>query len=292
MANICCTDVQLNTPEILASVSCELGMPVMVSEVLQLINTGKASAKSLSVLISQDEVLTLRMLKLANSPFYGIARKINTVQDAVVILGEKVLRNMVVAMAVKGMHGRQGQVENNIWQESVAFAMCASFVAGKIVDKVHSPAEAFMAGLMSNVGELLVNNDTPELYASIIAQGSAMGNREECSAALLPYSFAHLGAALLDDWNFSPLLVASTLYADETEMIKDSADVCWQLCAIVHFARKMCKSLGIGSYSAQHESLSSCYAATMLGFDDATVVTLVDEFAEFFAESASALESC
>ena len=269
MAEIFCEKIPLDSRSILASVTCEIGITVVANDVLQLMNSGSADARRLADIITSDQSLTLRVLKLANSSFYGFPRKINTIHNAVVVLGDKTLRNMVLAMAVKGMHVRQGAVERSLWEESAAFAIAARFIAKKI-DAVH-PEEAFMAGLMSNIGETICNMDTPELYGRILEETENSELRQQRSEALLPYPFNHLGAAILFDWNFSPMLVASTFYAETAELTGDREDEPFLLCCVVRLARQLCKSMGLGSYPIQPELLSAEASAVVLGFDAETV---------------------
>ncbi|MBW2187081.1 MAG: HDOD domain-containing protein [Deltaproteobacteria bacterium] len=280
-------NIQLDNRSIVASVKCEICFAAVANDVLQLMNSGSGDARRLGALITSDQSLTARVLKLANSPFYGFPRKINTVRDAVVVLGDKALRNMVLAMAVKGLSANQGPVERGLWEESAAFAIAARFIATKI-DLIH-PEEAFMAGLMSNIGETVCNLDTPKLYRRILTETKTSDLRQQGSAALLPYPFTQLGAAILYDWNFSPMLVASTFYAETAELTGDRDDESFMLCCVVRLARQLCKSLGLGCFSEQPALLSAEASAVVLGFDGEAVNALRSEFADVFAETAAGL---
>lgn len=280
-----CADIQLDVQAVLAQISCDVGMPVVASEVLQLIDTGTANAQSLSDIITRDQALTLRVVKLANSPFYGFSRKINTVKNAVVVLGEKILRNMVLALTIKGMHVRQGEVERNLWIESASFAMAAHFLSLRSGCLV--PEEAFMAGLMSNVGELICNNDKPQLYAQVLQSSVLSGQRDEHCANVFPSTFSQYGAAALAHWNFSPMLVASCFYAEDHHLVADPGDDTCLMCSVVYLARQMCKQMGIGGYARCAAPLVEGSASAMLRLDVASLPGLCAEFESIYAEHAA-----
>ncbi|MDY0189555.1 MAG: HDOD domain-containing protein [Desulfuromonas sp.] len=287
MITKCCADIQLDVATILATISCDIGMPVVASEVLQLIDAGKSNAKSLSATITRDQALTLRVLKLANSPFYGFSRKVNTVGNAVVVLGEKILRNMVLALAVKGMHARHGEVERNLWVESASFAMAARFLSMRSGCLIAE--EAFMAGLMSNVGELVCNNDKPQLYADVLQASGSSGQRDKHSGEIFPHTFAQYGAAILSHWNFSPLLVASCFYAENEDLSGYVEDDTHTMCSMVYLARQMCKQMKIGGYSQFTAPLAVGTATDALQLSDKDMQDLCSEFEEIYAEQSGVL---
>ncbi len=287
MTIISCADIHLDVPMVLATISYEIGMPVVASEVLQLMDAGKSNAQSLSDVITQDQAMTIRVLKLANSSFYGFSRRVNTVKNAVVVLGAKVLRNMVLALAVKGMHVRHGEVEHNLWAEAASFAIAARFLS--LRSGCLNPEEAFMAGLMSNVGELVCNNDKPELYAQVLRASELSGQREEHAVDFFPFTFAQYGAAALCHWNFSPLLVASCFYADEAHLPGDAEDDTCIMCSVVYLARQLCKHIGVGGYTKDSAPISAGAAISALQLSEDSLQALCVEFESTYAEQSGAL---
>lgn len=286
MKTVQCRVVQPDCVTILATIRCDIGLPVVAGQVLQLMNQAQTDARSLAEVIATDPALTLRVLKLANSPFYGFARRINTIKDAVVLLGHKTLGTMVLALAMKGMHKRTGDVERKLWEESAGYAMAARLVAQTAGGM--NGDEAFLAGLMSNVGELICNNDNPALYAQILSESHADGQRERSSQAALPYSFSQLGAAVLYHWNFSPLMVASTYYAEQEDLSGEADDEIYRMCNVVHFGRALCKTAELGHYRSQALPAATGCAAQVLGFDSADITALYEQFLRQFKEKAAA----
>lgn len=86
------------------SVLTELpSIPAVLTAVLEEIDDESASAKSIASLIEQDQGLTARVLRVANSPFYGMARSISTIDLAIVILGTNSIREILIALFAQGI---------------------------------------------------------------------------------------------------------------------------------------------------------------------------------------------
>jgi|GEM_PF-698657 len=280
-------EIAVDVEAVLATVHSNIGMPLVAHKVLDLMHSGQVNAHALAAVIAQDQALALRVLKLANSPYYGFSRRISTVRDAVVILGDKALRNMVLILAMKGMHNHFGNTERLLWEESAAYAMAARFIAEN-VPGVH-PEEAFMAGLMSNVGEVVSNNDDPQRFLMVFDRCRRQNLCDESSCPELPYPFTVLGAAVLSSWNFSPLLVASLYYVETEDLMGDSEDLLFRLCAVVFLARQLCRSLKLGGYQGSTHPVRAGYSGRALGLDGTALQNLQSDFATFFTENAPTL---
>jgi len=280
-------ELPIDTAAVLATIQSQIGMPLVAHKVLDLMHSGQVDAHTLAAVIAQDQALSLRVLKLANSPYYGFSRRISTVQDAVVILGDKALRNMVLILAMKGMHNSFGLTERMLWEESAAYAMAARFLAEKVTG-LH-PEEAFMAGLMSNVGEVVSNNDDPQRFKPIFDRCRLKGECDEGACADLPYPFTVLGAAVLSSWNFSPLLVATLFYAETDDLVGEPQELLYRMCAVVFLARQLCRALKLGGYQGAQLPVQSGYAANALGLDAADLEKLQGDFSIFFVENSPSL---
>nr|WP_320115270.1 HDOD domain-containing protein [uncultured Desulfuromonas sp.] len=287
MSRVFSPNIPVEVEAVLATIHSDIGMPLIAHKVLDLMHSGQVDAHALAAVIVQDQALALRVLKLANSPYYGFSRRISTVQDAVVILGDKALRNMVLILAMKGMHNHFGDTERFLWEESAAYAMAARFIAEK-VPGLH-PEEAFMAGLMSNVGEVVSNNDNPQRFRTVFNRCRRQGRCDESAASELPYPFTVLGAAVLSSWNFSPLLVASLYYAETDDLVGEPEELLFRMCAVVFLARQLCRALTLGGYQGSNHPVSAGYAGKALGLEGAELKNLQCDFSAFFAENAPTL---
>lgn len=267
----------------------EFTLSSSTSKVFQLVSSDELSVDDLSSAIVLDHDLTIRVLKLANSPYYGFSRKINTVKDAVVLLGQKSLRNMILMIALRGMRQNLGPLAKGLWEESAAVALAAQFLAENVEGVGVAPEEAFMAGLLCNIGELVLYNCDPKLYRKVLAESKHSGQREECSARLCAAPFSKISASMLQRWNFSLLMVLSAYYADEIDLRGDADDEIYRMCNVLFLARMIVRYLNIGNYSESVSLLAGGYAAELFEIDCERLDCLCDGFKSLFAEKGSLL---
>ncbi len=141
----------------LESISNLPTIPVIISQVLDMIDNDGANAALLSSIIEQDQTLTAHVLKVANSPFYGFARKIATIELAIVVLGMNEIKDIVYSLVVRRLFTKVSKSVfdvNNFWRYSVFCGSCSRFLARKFGYRL--AGEAFVAGLVHDIGILII----------------------------------------------------------------------------------------------------------------------------------------
>lgn len=118
------------------------------------------SAQELQKVIAADQQLAAKILRVANSSFYGGYRSVANLSDAIVLLGFKTIKNLVIASAVRSLCGHSGFVENLLWQHSVGCAIASQVIARKV--KFPQLEEAFLAGLMHDIGKVVFQMQAPD----------------------------------------------------------------------------------------------------------------------------------
>lgn len=113
----------------------------------------------LAQLISKDPVLSGQILKIVNSPYYGLRSKIDSVQKAVMLLGQKNLKNVLTSAGLKQAMSSNDESRKTFWDRSAATAACASGIAGMVQDI--KPEEAYLTGLFLDTGVLVLLDKTP-----------------------------------------------------------------------------------------------------------------------------------
>ena len=150
------------TPEMLMSTVRELpALPAVVLELIDLLGREGVAAEQLVAKISHDQALTAKTLRLANSSFYGMPRKVSRVSDAISVLGLRTVRTVVTAAAVTGSFAPprcEGFDFVAFWRHAIGTAVCARLLAtGMKVD----PEAAFTAGLLHDLGHLVLAAVSP-----------------------------------------------------------------------------------------------------------------------------------
>ncbi|MEX1021670.1 MAG: HDOD domain-containing protein [Dehalococcoidia bacterium] len=187
--------------ELVAEVAELQPLPAVATRILQLGDDHRFSAHELATVIASDQVLTSRLLRLANSAYYGSARRIGSVRDAVVLLGFRTVHQVALAACMIDTPRRAGSLDYGaFWQFSIATGLLAEILAR--VDARHQDV-AFTAGVMHNIGLLALDQQRPRLLAEVTARARAQTETlHQAERALLGYTDTDLGAALTEHWNF------------------------------------------------------------------------------------------
>jgi HD-like signal output (HDOD) protein len=174
---------------------------------MAVIDDPRTTATKLEKAIALDQALTAKVLRIANSPFYGAVRDIKTVSEAVVRLGFVTIRNWTLVAATKSIFltPGSGMLFQKIWRQSVLSALASQLVA-QVVPRCE-PETAFLGGLMQNIGQLVLAKAEPELFHHIIEESAS--NQlpyHEVERQLLGFDHGELGSLLIREWNLSPEL--------------------------------------------------------------------------------------
>jgi putative nucleotidyltransferase with HDIG domain len=181
-------------------------LPNVARRVLELLGQEQTSAAQLQAVIEKDQALTSRVLKIANSAFYGLRREVTSVQRAVVVLGFQTLRSLVVAASAKALHRRFGMTEQLLWEHAVFCSIAARVVAR---ESGADRETVFLGGLLHDLGKIILNNETAEAYAAVMARTYNQGVLWN-TAELEQYGFTHAdaGAGVAEKWGFPAELVS------------------------------------------------------------------------------------
>lgn len=139
-------------------------LPVIAQKVLMLADDDETSAEKLTALISSDQALSVKVLSLANSAYYGHRAKIGTIRHAVIVIGTNMLKQLSLSVLVCGTLGRKGKERTEFWKHSFATATACSLIARKA--KISEGDVSFMAGLLHDIGRMVIDTyfpDEPEM---------------------------------------------------------------------------------------------------------------------------------
>jgi putative nucleotidyltransferase with HDIG domain len=180
-------------------------LPEVTAQLLTDLNREDLSVHWLANRICLDQALAAKTLRLANSSFYGLPSAVESVQQAVVILGLSNVRTLVTACALAGSFPAPavpGFDFQGFWRHSIGTAVCARMLAPRL--KV-SPDSGFTAGLLHDLGELALCSRYPDKYAEVLAYRKHRDcTLREAERALLGLDHAEVGARLAAHWKFPP----------------------------------------------------------------------------------------
>jgi HD-like signal output (HDOD) protein len=143
-------------------------IPTIISSVLDEIEDANYNARSIAKLIEQDQVLTARILRVANSPYYGLTRSISTIDTAIVLLGSNIIKEILLGLL---LHKIFANVKSkildtkNFWKYTIFCGAASRFIARKMKYKIVS--EAFVTGLMHDIGILIEMNNFRNSFSKV-----------------------------------------------------------------------------------------------------------------------------
>ena len=221
-------------------------LPRTVFRITEMINNPRSSARDLAQVITDDQVLTARLLRLVNSSFYAFPQRITTVTRAIVLLGFDAIRHLLLTTSVFDMFADRRQETANsredLWDHSLGCAVAAK-VLGKHLrhDKIE---ELFVCALLHDIGKIVSMVYAPGDYkaaATLAAEKNIL--LIEAETQLLDYTHVDTGRLLAERWNL-PVMVTEVIMHHHTP---DQAGDFSPEAAIVHLADILCRALRYGS---------------------------------------------
>lgn len=271
--------------EIVAFVGDLPPLPHVASQAIVMVEDPDTTAGKLTNLLGQDTALAARVLKIANSAMFSMQREITTLNQAIMVIGFKSLKGIIVAATLRQLNRQFGKAEQMIWENSTCTAIgchaLTSYLRKPYVD------EAFLIGLLHDLGKLVLVRQLPKEYQQIIAatkKGVSFMDVEQEQ-----FGFAHplIGALVAKKWNFSMETCQVILHHHDPlgDSVSSSAD---EKTAIVQAADSIAHLLGFGhpeGYPDQTENVAA--NLNRLGIPAAEHEKVIEQIKEAFGQQAS-----
>ncbi|MBW1676802.1 MAG: HDOD domain-containing protein [Deltaproteobacteria bacterium] len=265
-------------------------LPTVVFKVNKMLQDYDTSIKDLSKAIEKDQAIVSKILRLVNSAFYGFRSRINTIAHAVTILGFNTVRNAVVSVSIidafSSKDSAKGFDITDFWKHSLAVAVTSRYLADRT--RLVTPDEAFVAGILHDVGKVVLAQYFKELFGQVWVATREQGlSFYEAEKKLLPVNHAQIGGHLAKKWQLPASLFEAISY--HHAVMKSATHL--NLLMVVHVA-----DIIVNNYKSDSESepdFSGIYpeAAKVMApqlksvsdwFPD--VVTEIESACEFFLE--------
>jgi HD-like signal output (HDOD) protein len=172
-----------------------------------LLEDPEAGPADFEKLLSRDPGLVANMLRLANSPVYGFAHERETVRDAIIGMGLRGLRGMLLGSTLNRFFGPQfscyGKDSKTLWRHAMAVGTGAKLLAKRLPKKPDDPEELFVAGLLHDLGKLLVAPFLTKMDQDMTKCTEPAHLVEE---RLLGICHQEAGGLVADKWNLKPMV--------------------------------------------------------------------------------------
>ncbi len=210
------------------NVSSIFSLPEVAFRINELIDSGEASNEELEKTVLHDPAITAKILKFANSAYFGFSGQVETISRAISLVGHKELQNLVIATSVtstfKGISSDLVDMES-FWHHSVTCGVVARLLAVNI----ESRERFFIAGLLHSVGKLIFFSQFPDESAKILRyKDEGEDAVVKAEREVFGFTYTELSAELLKQWRLPASIweMVQAQYALEMEeKSKDAADI-------------------------------------------------------------------
>jgi len=187
----------------------------IVTGVLRIIKNERSSAKDLKDIIERDPPLCARLLKLANSAYYGYSKKISDIQEAIVCIGFDAVKELALSQKVCELfmneETREGYSRWSLWRHSSAVAICSKMIYRREFRKHGN--DIYVAGLLHDIGIIVEDQFFPELFEKALRSAAQeKRNLYEVEIQTLDINHPEIAKAVSEDWGFPDELVQAIAF--------------------------------------------------------------------------------
>ncbi len=268
--------------EIIAWVKDLPPLPKVAAQALVMVENPDTALNDLVKLLGNDTALAAQVLKIANSSMFSCQREVTTLNQAIMLIGLKSLKSIVVAATLKQLNRKFGKFEQMFWENSTSTAFAALSI-GKMLRKDYAD-ELFLMGLLHDLGKLVLIKEIPDKYVEVVnktAQGLDYNTVEQDTLG-----FAHplIGALVAKKWNFSPVVCQVILHHHDP-LPQGSSDKIMEATWIIQAADLLAHKLGHAHLPGYPDQSAEADAALkILGLGDEQVQVISEQTEKLFKE--------
>ena len=180
--------------------------PIVFHQIQKVINDPMVSAGRIAGILQEDPAMSVKVLKLTNSAFYGLSREIESVKQAVVIVGLEAIKNLVLSASVLDMFKGKDidqDFQDKFWRHSLAVGFCARLLARRAKARgMIDPDSAFSGGLLHDIGKVILCCFLPKEHTAIKEARETNAEMESflLEEQVIGYNHCQIGDVLAKQW--------------------------------------------------------------------------------------------
>ena len=277
----------LNPETLVSDVATLVSLPEVVLRINALVDDPKSSAEDIGRAVSQDAALTGRLLQLANSAMFGMSRKVDTIGRAISVLGTRQVRDLTLGLsATRAFEGIPNELVSmrSFWHHSMLCAASAQQLAA--VCTRGRPDSSFVAGLLHDIGQLVLFNKLPQQSQAALLMTIDAPNEPDlylCERELIGFDHAQVGGALARRWRLpSSLTECIEFHHNPGAAQQHPLEV-----SVIHIANSVAALAEIGSDEFEDAPPIDAVAWEVTGLSRKTVLEVAARVPETFEELKS-----
>ena len=267
--------------KIVATVGSLPAAPSVVATAMSLTSRQDSSISEISRVLSSDQSLAAKVLKLSNSSYYGRVKEVTTLNEAILVLGILAVRSLIVATSAYSMFdvGDENGPEMKLWRHSLSTAVAARQFATHIGHP--QKEEIFVAALMHDIGKLVLMIKLPDLYSKVIGEVEENASSfYRIESEVLQFTHCDVASMLLGQWSF-PRNLIRPIYRHHTPLSYEKGAPI-PPSRIIHAANYMAKLIAVGFNDEKINNLSELDSIQMLGLDEEAIDRIFDASREHY----------
>lgn len=282
----------MNNAELILK-NCEIpAVPMVAMKVLRLVNNPNTDIETLQATIMADQSLAARVLRVANSAYIGSRRNIDTISDAIIMTGFQIIKSLVLAVSTREVYKKFGLLEQKLWEHSLGVSVASGLLAREV--GALSIEEATVAGLLHDIGKVVMNNSQPERFSMLTEMvyndRVSFSEREK---TVFGFGHAEVGGIFAQRWEFSDGLcdVIRRHHFEHFDDLMDMEPPRRTLCTIIALADALCVRLGVGYRGPMADiALRDAECRELLNISDDRYVEIVEDFKKAYIEEKSSYQ--
>lgn len=235
---------RLSLDQIVSEVNDLPALPHVTCQVIKMVDDASSTAQDINDAVTQDQSLTARVLRLANSAYYGFPRRISTVTEATVLLGFNTIKGIVMSASVSDLMAKEitgyALEPGELWRHSQATAIASRYIGRQV--KYAGADVAYIGGLLHDIGKVVLNMHLNEVYHEVVGLTNEGMSFIDAERQVLGFTHAEVGSRVAEKWNLPKELVQAIAYHHAPQDAVGNE----KLTSIVHIADAMCLMMGIG----------------------------------------------
>jgi len=269
----------------IASIGDIATLPEVTVKIIELVEDPKSTARDLHEVIRNDPALSVKVLKVVNSAFYGLPGQVSSVDRAIILLGLSAVKNIAIAASIarlfKGKRISEKFSAADLWRHSVAVAVTARSLAKCSPHPVMAD-ELFVAGLIHDIGTLVERQTFPDQFAEVIRRcANAEQDFLTCERAVIGADHQAFGVGLTTKWKFPRHLRAAVGFHHHPESVSVELK---NFATLIHAADVLACQEKIGFYLTAQQECISPEQLEVLGIQESQIddvrASLGDQLAE------------
>ncbi|MCF6336967.1 MAG: HDOD domain-containing protein [Gammaproteobacteria bacterium] len=254
--------------DLLSNIEQLISLPAAYVRLNELVDDPGSSTDDIAHVITQDVALTARLLRVANSPLYGLSTQIDTVSRAVTVLGTQQVRSLALATsACKSFEGIPNELMSmeNFWEHSILCALCARTLALECLKQQREAV--FVAGLLHDIGQLVLYRALPDLSRQTLEACLDSPDElesQEAEREIIGFDHAEIGSELARNWSLpASLQVCIAYHHDPAQATQSRVET-----AIVHIANSIAALVELNTQELDNAPRIHDIAWELTGLDE------------------------